>query len=110
VTAKLSSLEALRPRPNICPYADEQAAVQVVDARLVVELDPQAIGLFGRQALSHPSPLRRGWTFAVANGRDGALPFLTVQPPLPADLWSSTFPATGKDECQAFAVHQHIKK
>jgi uncharacterized protein len=38
------------PRPNIGNYADEQAALEAVVARLVAELDPQAIWLFGSRA------------------------------------------------------------
>jgi hypothetical protein len=92
------------PRPNIGHYVDEHAALDAVVARLVAELDPQAIRLFSGKTRSHPSPLWGGMPFALASGREGALPFPTVNP-LPADLWSSTFPARGKDKCQDFAAH-----
>ena len=42
----------------------------------------------------HPSPLRGGWPFAVAKGREEDL---SLQAPLPAGQRPSTFPARGKD-------------
>jgi predicted nucleotidyltransferase len=43
-------------RPNIGNYADEQAALDAVVARLVAELDPQAIWLFGSRARGDHRP------------------------------------------------------
>jgi uncharacterized protein len=39
-----------RPRPNIGSFADEEAALRAVVDRLVAELDPQFIWLFGSRA------------------------------------------------------------
>jgi uncharacterized protein len=44
------------PRPNIGHYADEQAALEAVVARLVEALDPQAIWLFGSRARGDHRP------------------------------------------------------
>ncbi len=53
----LTSLEATRSvRPNIGNYADEQAALDAVVARLVEALDPQAIWLFGSRARGDHRP------------------------------------------------------
>ncbi len=65
----LATPKSIAPRPNIGNYANELAALDAVVARLVTELDPQAIWLFGSRAL-HPSPLRGGWPFALAKGRE----------------------------------------
>jgi uncharacterized protein len=43
-------------RPNIGLYADEQAALDAVVARLVAELDPKTIWLFGSRARGDHRP------------------------------------------------------
>jgi predicted nucleotidyltransferase len=53
----LTSPETTRSvRPNIGNYADEQAALDAVVARLVEALDPQAIWLFGSRARGDHRP------------------------------------------------------
>ena len=53
----LTSPETARSvRPNIGNYADEQAALDAVVARLVEALDPQAIWLFGSRARGDHRP------------------------------------------------------
>lgn len=44
------------PRPNIGPYRDEQAALQVIVDRLVSSLDPRAVYLFGSRAEGRARP------------------------------------------------------
>jgi len=53
----LTSRETTRAaRPNIGNYADEKAALDAVVMRLVTELDPQAIWLFGSRARGDHRP------------------------------------------------------
>jgi uncharacterized protein len=62
------------PRPNIGNYADEQAALEAVVARLVAELDPHAIWLFGSRARGTHRPDSDFDLLVVAkeNGRFGS--------------------------------------
>jgi uncharacterized protein len=50
------TIAAYSPRPNIGSYANEQAALDAVVARLVAELDPQAVWLFGSRARGDHRP------------------------------------------------------